>query len=186
MSVQTLQGRLRTAELSRLARTAAGRSSELSGFPVMVFEKEEHSGAPKPAGGIYWSVSHKPGAVGGVVSKRHVGIDIEKIKTVSSALYKKIVTPEEQLLFFSSSGPPGAHSPDAVIFFRVFTAKEAVLKKIGIGIKGLSRAKVVRVTGTTGLIVQYQERKYPVEHFYIDDYIASVTKDLFDVQWTIV
>jgi len=59
--------------------------------------------------------------VAGVVSKAPVGIDIEKIKPISDSLFNRIVDVEELKCFDDES--------KQVIFFRSFTAKEAVLKK---------------------------------------------------------
>ncbi len=139
------------------------------------FEKDE-SGIPLPSNGVFWSLSHKPGYVAGVVSKEGVGIDIEELKPVSDAMFNRIVDPAEFLHF--------THQPREFVFFRVFTAKEAVLKKTGIGIKGLSKAKVDAVPDDYNLIIQYPDKKYQVENFYFDGYLASVTKDNLSVEWS--
>ena len=70
-----------------------------------------------------------------------------------------------------------------LVFFRVFTAKEAVLKNAGIGFKGLSKVKIHTVVDNYHLIVHYLDQKYQVENFYFDGYIASVTKDNVGIEW---
>ena len=161
--------------LSRLARECVKASSLKSNLDAERFENDQ-SGVPLPSNGIFWSLSHKPEYVAGVVSRQRVGIDIEKLKPVSDALFKRIVDKTEASYFLN---------PDRIfVFFRVFTAKEAVLKKTGVGIKGLSKAKIVGVPDDHHLIVHYQDKKYQVENFYFDGYLASVTKDNLDIEWS--
>lgn len=175
-SIQVLKGKEKVIALSLFARSCARESSVISGCYVDVFEKDG-LGIPKPSNNVFWSVSHKPGFVAGIVSNEEVGIDLELIKDVSSALFDRVVDPGENSLF--------KNKDKNLIFFRTFTAKEAVLKKTGDGIKGLSGAKVIKVVDDTNLIVEYLDNKYLIENFYFDRYLASVTKDQSDVQWAI-
>ena len=170
-----MTGKEKTMALSCLARECIKASALKSKLDVERFETDE-SGAPLPSNGIFWSLSHKPEVVAGVVSRQRVGIDIEKLKSVSDALFKRIVDQTESSYFMN---------PDKIyVFFRVFTAKEAVLKKTGIGIKGLSKAKIVSVPDDHHLIVHYLDKKYRIENFYFDGYLASVTKDNLDIEWS--
>ena len=41
------------------------------------------------------------------------------------------------------------------------------------------------VVDDKNLVVQYLDKKYLVENIYFDGYLASITKDDVDVQWTI-
>lgn len=173
-AVKGLKGREKVAALSRLARSCAGASALEANLDVDQFEKDA-AGVPLPSNGCFWSISHKPDVVAGIVSKESVGIDIEQIKEVSDALFKRIVDPEEWRHFVNPE--------KQLVFFRAFTAKEAVLKKTGDGIKGLSKAKVEKVVDDENLVVRYLNRKYWVENFYFDGYLASVTKDHSCVQW---
>jgi 4'-phosphopantetheinyl transferase len=175
-TIKALNGKNKVAALSCFARESARASSLKSKLYTKRFEKDV-SGAPKPSKGLYWSVSHKPDFVAGVVSEKRVGIDLERIKGVSNALFEKIIDPQERSHFKGQ----GRH----IVFFRAFTAKEAVLKKTTDGIKGLSKAKIKTVVDDKNLIVQYLDKKYWVENFYFDSYLASMTKDRFDIHWTI-
>lgn len=174
--MKALKGRSKVAALSRLARESAAASAIKSNQDIENFEKDA-SGAPRPSKGVFWSVTHKPGVVAGVVSQEQIGIDLEQLKPVSDGLYNRIIDKKEALLFKGQD--------QQVIFFRGFTAKEAVLKKTTHGIKGLSKAKIDKVIDDKNLLVKYLDHKYWVENFYFDGYLASVTKDHFDVQWTI-
>jgi 4'-phosphopantetheinyl transferase len=91
-------------------------------------------------------------------------------------MFKRIVDQTEYLHFMRQD--------KMLVFFRVFTAKEAVLKKTAVGIKGLSKVKIDMVLDDNNLIVQYLDKKYQVENFYFDGYLASVTKDNLDVEWS--
>jgi len=171
-----LNGKEKVIALSQFARDCAKVSSLKSNFYVDIFEKDG-SGIPLPSNGICWSISHKPDFVAGVVSKETVGIDIEQIKDVSDALFERIVD--------SSEGSHFKSQDKQMAFFRAFTAKEAVLKKTTDGIKGLSKVKIKTVIDDENLVVEYLEQKYWVENFFFDGYLASVTKDHFDIQWTL-
>jgi 4'-phosphopantetheinyl transferase len=174
-AIKALKGKENVVALSRLARVSARASAVKSECRIHRFIKNK-LGVPLPSNGVFWSVSHKPGFVAGVVSTEKIGIDLEQLKEVSGALFQKIVDPDEARHF--------GHQDKMLVFFRAFTAKEAVLKKTTDGIKGLSKAKIKRVTDDRHLVVQYLNKKYWVENFYFDGYLASVTKDHFDLQWT--
>ena len=175
-TIKALNGNKKVVALSLFARKSAKASSLQSKLYVEVFEKDA-LGVPLASNGICWSVSHKPDFVAGVVSTEKIGIDLEQIKDISNALFERIVEPEEGLHF--------RNQDKNIIFFRAFTAKEAVLKKVTDGIQGLPKAKVIMVIDDETLIVQYLGKKYLVENFYFDGYLASITKDHFDVQWTL-
>lgn len=153
-------------------------SCEKTGLGPIEFEKNER-GVPQPFKSVHWSISHKPEYVAGVVANTPVGIDIEVVKPVSQGLFKKIVLPDEKKQFERLDPCPDT----AGMFFRTFTAKEAVLKRSGCGINEMSRARVVQVDDETHLSVLFKGEKIGIEHFYLDDHIASVTKDLFDIHW---
>lgn len=176
-TITALKGRDKGIALSRFARKSAKASAIKSNLDVGIFEKND-SGVPIPSKGIYWSVSHKPCFVAGVVSREKIGIDIEQVKKVSDALFERIIDLNEAELFNSQTRQ--------IVFFRGFTAKEAVLKKTFAGIKGLSKVKIKAVLDEKNLVVEYLDNQYLVENFYFDGYLASVTKDHFEVHWIMV
>jgi len=176
LSIRVLKGKKKVAALSLFARKSASASGMKSKLYLDIFKKDA-LGVPLPSDGIYWSITHKPDFVAGVVSKGKIGIDLEQIKDVSDAVFKRIVDPEEKALFMGQDR--------SLIFFRTFTAKEAVLKRTGQGIQGLSKVKIKSVVNDTNLKVQYSNKQYLVENFFFDGYLAAVTKDNVDVQWII-
>ncbi len=175
-NIRCLKRKEKVMALSAFARESARASAVKSGLLIDEFNKDGQ-GVPIPMNGVFWSVSHKQDVVAGVVSRQNIGIDIEKIKPVSDALFEKIVTPDECLKFKSQDRQ--------AIFFRTFTAKETVLKITAQGLRGLSKTKIEAVIDEKNLMVCYQDKKYRVENFYFDGYLAAVTKDLCDVQWTV-
>lgn len=149
-------------------------SASIAHLEIREFIKGEN-GKPIPSGGVFWSISHKENAVAGVVSRFPVGIDIEKIKPVSDKLVKRVVKAEESILF--------KNYDSHMVFFKVFTAKEAVVKNTGVGLKGLSSVMVTEVIDENNLILEYAKQKYWVENYLFDGYLAAVTKNKSDIKW---
>ena len=180
--IKVLKGNAKVKALSLFARKSAKASSLKAKLDINIFKKND-SGIPAASNNIYWSVSHKLDFVAGIVSKQKVGIDVEcikkekQVKQISDNLFDRIVDHDEQLVFKGYD----RH----ISFFRAFTAKEAVLKLTGDGIKGLSKAKIKNIINDKDLLVQYLNKKYLVENFYFDNYLAAVTKDEFNVKWTL-
>ncbi|SDT84031.1 4'-phosphopantetheinyl transferase superfamily protein [Desulfobacula phenolica] len=175
-AIQVLKGKDKVAALSLFARESAKSSALKSKYLIDRFMKDD-LGVPEPSNGYFWSVSHKLDFVAGVVSMEKIGIDVERLKDVSEALFQTIVDPDEAGCFWGQD--------KNIIFFRVFTAKEAVLKKTTDGLKGMSKVKTKQVHDDKNITLEYLNTKYLVENFYFDGYLASVTKDCFDVQWAL-
>jgi len=72
-----------------------------------------------------------------------------------------------------------------MLFFRFWTAKEAVLKAEGVGMTGLSSCVINRLCDRQHLEIIYQDKKYLIEHVYFNGHIAAVVKNKLDSQWTI-
>jgi 4'-phosphopantetheinyl transferase len=169
-----LQGREKVLFLSQYARSAAERSAEKAGIGITEFLKNE-KGTPLPFLGYHWSVSHKPEYVAGVVSLTKIGIDIEKIRPYSTGLEKKVADENEWALY------PVDRSE---LLFRYWTAKEAVLKTMGIGLAGLSSCKIRKNNVKDHMTVCFQDHDYQIEHFAFDNHVAAiVTDDNTRVEW---
>jgi 4'-phosphopantetheinyl transferase len=168
-----LERRQRIRELSRKAREALLTCSRKSGVRLGALAKNEN-GAPLPFDGNYWSLTHKSAYVGAVIGPEPMGIDIERIRDISDGLIRKTASKAEWHL--------AGGEPDSV-FFRYWTAKEAVLKATGVGIAGLSRCRVAEIRGDRHLRLVYAGNDYVVEHFFFDRHVASVVKNRFRVEW---
>jgi 4'-phosphopantetheinyl transferase len=171
-----LQARSKVASLSRHAREALEISAQKSGFQLGKLSKNAN-GSPLPSNGIYWSLTHKPSYVGAVVAPTRVGIDIEKIRSRSRTLFKKTANPAEWALADNDSWEQ---------FFRYWTSKEAALKAAGTGLKDLSKCRVIQIIDKNNLLIKYWGQQWHIEHFFFNGHVASVVKNTFNIQWTLL
>lgn len=174
-SVRRLMGRERTRALSRFARDCAAWSARKAGLLIPGFEKDAQ-GVPLSSGGVFWSVSHKKEMAAGVVCTHPTGIDIEQVRPVSQSVFERIVSPGEAGLFSTKDQDQ--------VFFRVFTAKEAVLKVLGVGLKGLSGVTVTRADESNQVCLTSRGDEFRVEHYSFDGYIASIVSNGVEVKWS--
>jgi 4'-phosphopantetheinyl transferase len=169
-----LAPRQRVRLLSAHAREALRQSAERLQVELGPVVKDTR-GAPLPFQGYFWSLTHKPDYVGAVLAPSPVGIDLEKIRPCSAALFRKIAAEKEWAL--------DDHSDRNHLFFRYWTAKEAVLKTSGEGMKDLSRCRVRQVIDATHLLVDYDERSWTVEHIFFNGHVAAVAGRGVRVEW---
>ena len=172
-SADRLDRRNQAAFLSQYARKALAASAEKTGVRLDRLDKAEN-GAPLPSNGFHWSVTHKPAYVGGVVAPVPIGLDIEEIRPVRDGMHARVGSPAEWAL--SEEDP--VH-----LFFRFWTAKEAVLKAAGKGIVDLSRCLVRRVPGPERLVLEYGGRTWEVVQIFFDGYLASMVEEGMVVEW---
>jgi 4'-phosphopantetheinyl transferase len=161
--------------LSEQARRALEISAGKSQVPLGKLDQDERN-APLPFDGTYWSITHKTEYVAGVIAPSPVGIDIEKACSRATSLFQKTATEAEWALADRS----------LKTFFRYWTAKEAVLKAAGIGLTALSKCRVIQVPDAQHIDIEYDARKYRIQHHYVEDHIASIVKNEFQVEWTLI
>lgn len=171
---QKLRGRELVQAQRRRAREALALSCKASGISLGPLEKDGRD-APLPFNGTYWSLSHKPRFVAAVVGTSPIGIDIEEIKPRNEGLHDYIADEGEWALADRSWET----------LFRYWTAKEAVLKAVGVGISHLKKARVRAIPDTDNLLVDYASRLWPVRHFRFEDHIVSITRDDHEVVWRV-
>jgi 4'-phosphopantetheinyl transferase len=165
----------RVQSLSDCARKALALSAERFGVRLGPLEKDER-GAPIPCHGTFWSLSHKPDYAGGVVAPAAIGLDIEKLRPCSAGLRRKTADAAEWALM--------GHGDEQTTFFRYWTAKEAVLKARGHGLRDLSRCRIERILDDTRLQVDYAGETWTVEHFFFEGHVAAVAGG-FRLEWTL-
>lgn len=162
--------------LSRLARKALQISAEKSGTRLGELVKDDN-GVPQPFDDTYWSISHKTLYVCGVVAPTAIGIDIERIRSFSDGLFRKTATEREWEL-------ADMKNDSVMAFFRFWTAKEAVLKATGIGIKDLLKCRVQKILDENHLQIFYEGQDWLIEHFVFDRHLASIVQNSFDIDWS--
>jgi 4'-phosphopantetheinyl transferase len=173
-SDRQLRGREMVAALSGHARDALTHAARISGLALGPLEKDE-KGVPLPSNNHYWSIAHKKTMVAAVVATRPVGIDIEVLKPCNPSLYRHIANDKEWAL-----APEIGHR----YFFRFWTAKEAVLKAVGIGFAGLSRCRIHKIVDDTHLVLSYDNSMWPIAQYWTeDDHLVAVTAIDADIAW---
>ena len=171
-----LKGKEKVSFLSGHARKALEISAQKSRIQLGDLNKDQN-GVPLPFNGNYWSVTHKAEYVGGGIAQTKIGIDIEKIRRMKAAVYRKTARADEWAL---------SHAKNIPIFFRYWTSKESVLKASGTGIRDLLKCRIKQIIDDRHLIVDYKETDWLIEHFYFNGHIASVVKNDTDAEWTLL
>jgi 4'-phosphopantetheinyl transferase len=170
-----LSGKDKVDHLSQSAREALKLSAEKSGVTLGKLLKDE-KGAPCPVNGNYWSLSHKSEYVAAVVSKDRVGIDIEEMRSRDELLFARVASDKEWEL--------KGKSWDTL--FRYWTAKEAILKVIGIGISGLKICRIISVPDENHIALDYKGHSFLVEQLRYKNHIVSVLKGDNQIDWIIL
>ena len=171
-----LSGRSKVQTLSRLARLALIKSRAISCLRLNSLPKDAN-GVPLPVDGVHWSLTHKSDVVGAVAARLPVGLDLETFRPVSPGMLTKVAADKEWSMV---SGDRLKN------FFRLWTAKEAVLKAVGRGIGGLSRCRVVDVVDETHVLLDYAGESWVVEHFWFAGHVAAITCNDINVRWKLV
>ncbi|MFQ5647153.1 MAG: 4'-phosphopantetheinyl transferase family protein [bacterium] len=166
----------RVAHQRKSAREALKISARHSRVKLPDILQKNRKGAPIPFDGNYWSISHKPKLAAAVIGRQAIGIDIEEIKPRSEAVWKKVISKAEQAL----AGKQGSEND---FFFRVWTAKEAVLKAEGIGLAGLSGCRVVGIPDKSSMLLDFEHRLYRVNQIFFQNHWASLVICDLEAQW---
>jgi 4'-phosphopantetheinyl transferase len=173
--LQKLSGKEKVANLSKTAREALKLSAQKSGVTLGKLLKDD-KGAPCPVNGTYWSVSHKSKYVAAVVSKDKVGIDIEEVKPRDELLFARVASDKEWELKEKSRET----------LFRYWTAKEAILKVIGIGIGGLKACQIISVPDENHIALDYKGHSFLVEQLRYKNHIVSILKNDNQIEWVVL
>lgn len=174
---QHLAGRDKVRMLSRLARRALQHSAGFSGFILGDLIKTD-AGAPLPSRGVHWSLTHKSKWVAAVAAPHAIGIDLETVRDVDTRIFQRVADEEE----WSRIGEPNLER-----FFRLWTAKEAVLKAVGCGIAGLGKCKFDTAVNHDTLRLAYERSLWTVTHHWIHrDHLIAVTAEPKTVEWHIL
>jgi 4'-phosphopantetheinyl transferase len=170
----------RSAEAVQLQRACARRALRLSaescGAPIDGW-KQSPNGAPLPHGSWHWSISHTRGWAAAVVADQPVGIDVEQIRPRRDELFNEIASEQEWVL---------AGGPSWPAFFRIWTAKEAVLKANGVGIGRLDDCRISGFDTEGRIVLSFDGAAWRVEHHEFEGHVACVTCGVRPIGWRIV
>lgn len=158
------------------ARIALRHAANLSGAPTDGWSKDEHD-VPLPNTGFFWSVSHKRRFAAGVVADAPVGIDIEHVVERPRRLHDALALKSEWDIMPDESWES---------FFKLWTAKEAVLKANGTGIADLLRCQLTSLDDSRRMTLFYKDRSWQTEHFFHHEHVAAVTCGGREVCWQVI
>ena len=171
------RGKQRVAALHSAAHAALGRCAQQAGARLGALEQDER-GAPRPHEGWFWSVTHTSaghsGWVGAVLARTPVGIDLEHVQPRRRDLVERVLDAHER----------GLVGDDSHGFASAWTAKEAVLKKLGVGLTELSACRIV-ARSAEGLTLAHASKLHRVEQTDFRTTVCSVSADTADegVHW---
>ncbi|HUR27786.1 MAG TPA: 4'-phosphopantetheinyl transferase superfamily protein [Planctomycetota bacterium] len=155
---------LRTQALAALATAARAMGAELGTL------KKDERDAPLPSGGWHWSLSHTSfgdlGLAAACVSRAPVGVDAEPIRLPRPEIVASALSAAERRLFRGSD--------DALAFTRAWTAKEAVLKKLGLGLTALSETRIEDVDGDS-IVLERDGTRHAVESRAFQPFLVAIS-----------
>lgn len=133
--VAALRGRDLVLAQRAAADLALHLAARRAGAPA-VFPRDP-AGAPVPHGGWWWSTAHTGGLAVAAVAPAPVGVDVERLaRPRLQAARRKLARELERL---------GRDDDAAVV--SLWSAKEAVVKRAGVGVAGLPACTLVRTEG---------------------------------------
>jgi 4'-phosphopantetheinyl transferase len=135
-------------------------------------------GKPLPNDGWHWSKSHTRDAAAAVVSAEPVGIDVEPIELRRAVRFSNVVSADEHRILGEI---------DALLFARLWTAKEAVLKRAGVGLAELSDCRVTAVRGPREIWIAHrglvQRVHQSIDHGFVVS-LSTATETEAPIDWT--
>lgn len=172
----SLPAPVRVENQRRAARSACRECARLFSLRVRALPQDD-DGAPLPIKGWHWSLSHTSAWVGGVVFPFPVGLDLERVQNRRQELVRATASHEE---FELLGGFRWEH------FTRLWSAKEAVLKKARVGLSELSQCRLVAVPGPRALVIFHRDRNHHVHQSFANGHFVSIcaeNSDCAQIEW---
>lgn len=163
----TAAGREGVEARRALSHDAMARAMQAMGVSLPPETHGEH-GAPLPHAGWHRSRSHSRSCAAAACAPFAVGVDVEAVVPRRDELVPRMCDRDELDLL-------GGFSWNRA--FRIWTAKEAVLKKNGVGLLELSLCRLVAVGDERTVWVHHRGRDHRVEQLAQDEHWVSVSHD---------
>lgn len=163
-----LTGR-RGVQLRRAAQTKAlGAAAARAGISCAGFTSDER-GAPLPReDGWCWSVANTDAGVVACVARAPVGVDLESLDRPRVADVGEFADDDERARL---------EEWDTAATLRLWTAKEAVLKKAGCGIAELRSCKLSATPEPDAMTLTHRETEHRVHHLRCGRLLVAFTSD---------
>lgn len=161
----------------RRAESALRLAAARAGVELGALEHDAR-GAPLASDGWHRSHSHTQDCAAAVLATGPVGIDVEPIALRRAAGFANVVSAAERALLGDL---------DALLFARVWTAKEALLKRAGVGLAELSGCRVRGLCGAYAVRLRYRGAEHVVHQSIAHGFVVSLASDLplgAPIDWT--
>lgn len=135
----------------------------LQGSPLSM-PQTDGRGRPIALNGLHWSIAHKNEYIAAAVAKKPIGIDIETLIPRHPALFD----------FFSSDEWAVLGERSWRNFYMLWTAKEALSKKMGIGMDALPHMKLA-AKGAWRMTLTYASKDHQICIFPNYNYLCAYT-----------
>ena len=163
-----LRGQAGLDRLRRLSRLALADAIERVGAKTSLVQTSA-LGAPRASNGWYISKTHTKGLAAAAVCSTPIGIDGEWIGRPRLRAARESAQAAELSLLGT------APSSEAESLVLLWTGKEAVLKRAGLGLTGISRCRLIDNLGDDRLLFELDGESYGVHAHRIGEYWLSVS-----------
>ncbi len=150
-----------------LSRRALALAAEAMGARLGPERHGEH-GQPLPDGDWHSSRSHARSCAAAACAPFALGVDVEEVLPRRDELVPRMCSRDELDLL-------GGFTWERA--FRIWTAKEAVLKKAGVGLLELSACRLTAVDGDRQAWIHHRGRHHKVEQLSRDGHWVAIAHD---------
>jgi len=155
----------RVAAQRRGARAALAEACRLAGVELGPLDTDSRD-APVPFDGVHWSLTHtRTWVAAGLDRTGPLGVDVEALR-LPRGPRETALDDGERALF--------AGAPLELAFARCWTAKEAVLKLVGVGLLELERCRLVDVLPGGRCLIEHRGLTRAVQQHALPGHVLAV------------